>query len=204
MEISKKNIIEYTLNGIDESMNIYQEWSDDEWLCNAPEYFIVVKIAENISKLYGIKYITLEDNVETILNIAKAKGSKSNIERKTGRFDIVVWGKKGRPRVIIEVKNSVYRKGKIEEDIKRIKEVLKRKKSKSTIEFGLIAFYTSRTYKNKNAKQKLEEKIKLLLEEIKEDNNDISFKMFFRGNDIIKDDTDAWASAVILMQNIRI
>jgi len=201
MEISKKNIIESTLNGIDESMNIYQEWSDGEWLWNAPEYFIVVKIAENISKLYGKKYITLEDNVETILNIAKAKGSKSDVVRKNGRFDIVVWGERGRPRVIIEVKNSVYRKGKIEEDIRRIKEVLKRKKSKSTIEFGLIAFYVDRTYKTKNAKQKIEDKVNSLFEEIKEGNKDINFEIFFRGNEIIKDDTDAWASVVIVMQN---
>jgi len=201
MEISKKNIIESTLNGIDESMNVYQEWSDGEWLLHAPEYFIVVKIAENISKLYGKKYITLEDNVETILNIAKAQGSTSNVTRRNGRFDIVIWGEKGRPRVIIEVKNSVYRKAKIEEDIKRIKEVLKRKKSKSTIEFGLIAFYVDRGYKTKNAKRKVEEKMSSLFKEIKEENDDINFEMFFRGNEIIKDDTDAWASVVILMKN---
>lgn len=199
MEISKKNIIQSTLNGIDESMNVYREWSAGEWLCNAPEYFIVVKIAENISKLYGRKYITLEDNVETTLNTAKAKGTTSDVSRKNGRFDIVVWGKKGRPRAIIEVKNSVFRKSKIEKDIERIKEVLKRKKLKSTIEFGLIAFYTSRTYETKNAKQKIEDKMNLLLKEIKEENSDVNFEMFFRGNEIIKDDTDAWASIVILM-----
>ena len=202
MEILKSDIIKSTLDGIDESMNIYQAWSDGEWLLKAPEYFITVKIAENISKLYGIKYITLEDNVKSILNLAKAKGTTSNISRKNGRFDIVVWGKNGRPRVIIEVKKYVYRVGKIQEDIERIQEVLKRKKSKSTIEFGLIAFYTSRTYNAKNAKQKLADKMTTMLEEIKEQNNDITFEMFFRGHEIIKDDTDAWASVVILMQNI--
>jgi len=202
MEILKSDIIKSTLDGIDESMNIYQAWSDGEWLLKAPEYFITVKIAENISKLYGIKYITLEDNVKSILNLAKAKGTTSNISRKNGRFDIVVWGKNGRPRVIIEVKKYVYRVGKIQEDIQRIREVLKRKKSKSTIEFGLIAFYTSRTYNAKNAKQKLADKMTTMLEEIKEQNNDITFEMFFRGHEIIKDDTDAWASVVILMQNI--
>ena len=99
------------------------------------------------------------------------------------------------------VKNSVYRKSKIEEDIKRIKEVLQRKKSKSTIEFGLVAFYVSREYKTKKAKQILEEKINSMFKEIKEDHNDISFEMFFRGSEIIQDNTYAWASVVILMQN---
>ena len=201
MEIKKNEIIKSTLDGIDESMNLYQTWSDGEWLWNAPEYLITVKIAENISKLYGTKYITLEDNVESILNLAKAKGSTSDVSRKNGRFDIVVWGKKGRPRGIIEVKNNVFRAGKIQGDIERIKEVLKRKKSKSTIEFGLIAFYTNRTYKTKNAKQNVENKMNAILEEIKEQNTDISFEIFFRGKEIIKNDTDAWASVVILMSN---
>lgn len=201
MEIKKSEIIKSTLDGIDESMNIYQTWSDGEWLWNAPEYFITVKIAENISKIYGTKYITLEDNVETTLNLAKAKGSTSDVSRKNGRFDIVVWGKKGRPRAIVEVKRNVYRAGKIEEDIERIQEVLKRKKSTSTIEFGLIAFYTNRGYKKKNAKQNVENKMDKMLKEIQEKYTDINFEMFFRGNEIIEDDTDAWASVVILMSN---
>lgn len=201
MEIKRKEIIKSTLDGIDESMHVYETWSDGEWLWNAPEYFITVKIAEHISKLDGRKYITLEDNVETTLNLAKAKGTKSDVSRKNGRFDIVVWGKNGRPRGIIEVKNNVYRAKKIEKDIERIREVLKRKKSKSTIKFGLIAFYTNRTYKDANAKQQVEDKANKILKEIQEKNSDINFEMFFRGNNIIENDTDAWASVVILMTN---
>jgi hypothetical protein len=34
--ISMDKIIESTLNGIDESMSVYQEWSGGEWLWNAP------------------------------------------------------------------------------------------------------------------------------------------------------------------------
>lgn len=201
MEIKRNKIIKATLDGIDESMNVYQTWSDGEWLLKAPEYFITVKIAENISKLYGKKYITLEDNVETTLNLAKAKGTKSDVSRKNGRFDIVVWGKNGRPRGIIEIKRYVFRIATIEDDIERIREVLKRKKSKSTIEFGLIAFFISRTYDTKNAKKKVEDKANKMLKEIQEKNSDIKFEMFFRGNSIIEDDTDAWASVVILMTN---
>lgn len=40
MEIKRNKIIKATLDGIDESMNVYQTWSDGEWLLKAPEYFI--------------------------------------------------------------------------------------------------------------------------------------------------------------------
>ena len=53
--ISIETIIESTLDGIDESIKFYQEWSGGEWLWNAPEYFITVKIAENIAKINGAK-----------------------------------------------------------------------------------------------------------------------------------------------------
>jgi len=90
---------------------------------------------------------------------------------------------------------------KIEKDIQRIKEVLQRKKSKSTIDFGLIAFFTSRNYLKGNAKIKLHKKINSMFQDIEMQYNDINFKLFYRGNKIIKDDTDSWFSVVILMTN---
>ena len=47
----------------------------------APEYLITVKIAENIANLDGNKYITLEDNVDYILDVsnAKTKGEISDL-----------------------------------------------------------------------------------------------------------------------------
>ena len=134
--ISIDKIIEATLDGIDESMDIYQKWSGGEWLWNAPEYLITVKIAENIANLDGNKYITLEDNVDYILDVsnAKGKGQVSDLTRKNGRSDIVLWWAGGRPRAIIEVKNTVFRLDKIAKDIDRIQEILKRKKIDSSLD----------------------------------------------------------------------
>ena len=53
--ISIKKLAEATLNGIDESMELYKKWSGGEWLCNAPEYLMTVKIAENIADHKGDK-----------------------------------------------------------------------------------------------------------------------------------------------------
>lgn len=200
--ISIDKIIESTLDGIDESMNVYQEWSGGEWLWNAPEYLITVKIAENIAKTKTKKYITLEDNVDYVLNLSNAKGQGKVSEktRTNGRSDIVLWWADGTPRAIIEVKNSVFRLDKISHDIERIREVLKRKKSNNTLQFGLIAFYIDREYKSGDAKEKIEKRIYQIYNEIKEQYSDISCELAFREKDIINDNQDAWASVVFLLK----
>jgi len=195
--MNREEIIELTLKGISDSMEIYKKWTGGDWLWEAPEYLITVKIAETIGTIKFLKtgYITLEENVEDSLNLAKAKGSSSEVSRKKGRYDILLWGKNGRPRAIIEVKNNVCSLNKVNKDIQRIIESLKRKELKSTIEFGLIAFYTSTNQKQK-MKLKLENMEKYLKENIKED---IAYKIF---NKIVtpKHNEDTWASVVILLE----
>jgi len=200
--ISIEKIIEATLDGIDESMNVYQKWSGGEWLWNAPEYLITVKIAENIANLDGNKYITLEDNVDYILDVsnAKAKGEISDLARTNGRSDIVLWWARGTPRAIIEVKNAVFRLDKIAQDIDRIQEVLKSKKLDTSLQFGLIAFYIDRGYKNGNAQENVQKRIYKIHSEIKDVYPDLSCELSFRKKDIINNDNDAWASVVFLLK----
>lgn len=200
--ISIDKIIEATLDGIDKSMKIYQKWSGGEWLWNAPEYLITVKIAENIANLDGNKYITLEDNVDYILDVsnAKDKGQVSDLARTNGRSDIVLWWAGGTPRAIIEVKNAVFRLDKIAQDIDRIQEVLKSKKLDTSLQFGLIAFYIDRGYKNGNAKENIQKRICKIHSEIKEIYPDLSCELAFREKDIINNDNDAWSSVVFLLK----
>ncbi len=200
--LSINKIIESTLDGIDESMEIYQKWSGGEWLWNAPEYLITVKIAENIANINGSKYITLEDNVDYILDISndKDKGQISELARANGRSDIVLWWASGTPRAIIEVKNAVFRLDKIAQDIDRIQEVLKNEQLDTSLQFGLIAFYIDRGYKMGNAKEKIQKKIYKIHNEIKEQYPDMSCELSFREKDIIKRDKDAWSSVVFLLK----
>jgi len=194
-----ETIIESTLDGIDESVKLYQEWSGGEWLWNAPEYLMTVKIAENISKIDGAKYITLEDNVKYVLDLShmKGKGQASEKARTNGRSDIVFWYGNEKPRAIIEVKNAVFRLNNIVEDIERIKDVLE----KFTLQFGLIAFYMDRHYQKGKANQKIEENIYKIFEEIKEKYPKMTSELYFRKSQIIDDDTDAWSSVVILFKD---
>jgi len=200
--ISINKIIESTLDGIDESMEVYQKWSGGEWLWNAPEYLITVKIAENIANLNGNKYITLEDNVDYILDLsnAKDKGQVSDLVRANGRSDIVLWWASGVPRAIIEVKNAVFRLDKIAQDIDRIQEVLKNKQLDNSLQFGLIAFYIDRGYKKGNATENIQKRIYKIYNEIKERYPDISCELSFREKEIINSDNDAWSSVVFLLK----
>jgi len=200
--ISIEKIIESTLNGIDESVEVYKKWSGGEWLWNAPEYLITVKIAENIANIDGSKYITLEDNIDYILDLsnARGKGQVSDSARANGRSDIVLWWANGTPRAIIEVKNAVFRLDKITKDIDRIQEVLKNEKLDTSLQFGLIAFYIDRKYKTGNAKENIEQRIYKIHSEIKELYPDLSCKLAFREKEIIKNDNDAWSSVIFLLK----
>jgi len=200
--ISIEKIIESTLNGIDESVEVYKKWSGGEWLWNAPEYLITVKIAENIANIDGSKYITLEDNVDYILDVSntKGKGEVSDSARANGRSDIVLWWANGTPRAIIEVKNAVFRLDKITQDIDSIQEVLKSEKLNTSLQFGLIAFYIDRGYKTGNAKENIEQRIYKIHSEIKQLYPDITCKLAFRPKEIIKNDNDAWSSVVFLLR----
>ena len=199
--IDKDKIIELTLDGIETSVELYQKWSGGEWVCNAPEYLLTVKIAESIAteieEVAGKELITLEDNIDYLLDLAnaKGKGTISDKVRKNGRCDISIWSEDEKPKALIEVKNSVFSLKKIVSDIHRIKEVLKSNSSKSTFEFGLIAFYIDRHYKTGNANERIKAQADKIFKQAQESNTDINLKFHYREKTSLKD-TDAWASVV--------
>ncbi len=138
------------LDGIKEAWEDYYKASNGEWLWNAPEYFITVKIRDAILKKCTQDtskkiFITLEDNVKYILteSNSKGRGKIPNDIRKDGRFDIVLWWASSYPRCIIEVKNR-YNKKQIYSDLERICKTLNKsqKSEDSSLQFGVFAFYT--------------------------------------------------------------
>jgi hypothetical protein len=198
-KISKDQILDACIEGIETSFNEYLNWSGDEWLWNAPEYLLTVNIAKNLAKIPNeAKYITLEDNIRKTLKTANAKikGQISNKARPDGRSDIIFWWGKGTPRGIIEVKNAVFRKDHIQEDLDRIYSILQKD---SDIEFGITTFYIDNHYDSGNASKKIENRIKEeFLEKIKEEANYYNFKTKCKYLEIIDEDTDA-AYAVAVM-----
>lgn len=168
-KITKDELLKATLDGIIKAYKTYFKWSGEQWLWNAPEYLLTVKIAENIANIDKSKFVTLEDNVKTTLAHAGAvgQGRTSSKLRGNGRFDIVVWWAKTDPRAVIEVKHRVYMYQNIEEDINRICHTLKRKSNNSSINCGIMAFYMDRKYL-KNAKEQIETSMLKIIKQAKE------------------------------------
>ena len=198
-KITKEEILEACVQGIERSFNEYLEWSYDEWLWNAPEYLLTVNIAKELWKIKNdAKFITLEDNVrKTLKNAdAKIKGSLKVGVRGNGRSDIVFWWGKGTPRGIIEVKNAVYQKKQIQEDLDRIYGILEKK---SDIEFGITTFYIDKHFESGNADEKILKRIEEeFIEKIGEEVETKELKIKRKIKKIIAQENDA-AYAVTIM-----
>jgi len=197
-QISMDEIVKCVLDGLENAHKEYSEWSDGEYIWNAPEYLLTVNIAKELKKSKEVKFLTLEDNVEDTIANARGAGRMPPDLRKDGRFDIVLWGSDKNPTppiAIVEVKNKVYCFDRIEKDIKRIQALLG---IQSTIEFGLMAFYATNTYRDfKDLDNKFNGIIDGLLKNTQECLKDKSgkeqfciekFERHIQDNDNMKDD----------------
>ncbi|MFQ5628355.1 MAG: hypothetical protein ACE5I1_06315, partial [bacterium] len=200
--LSIDQIIEATLCGIELSQKKYENWSGGCWLWEAPEYLITINVAENIAKLSGSKYLTLEHSAKYALEDAGAKtrGRLPHDIRELGRVDILLWWANETPRAIIEIKNQIYTTDQYSRDIKRIKEFLKRKQTSSSIQFGLFAFYDS-AYDGarKTAVEKIQDKIKTVKGNIREILGD-AFYISVKKSKIHQVNGDAWVAGCVFIR----
>ena len=144
-QIPVNSIVDKALEGIVQAQKDYAQWTDGDWLWNAPEYMLTTYIAQKISKLDGAKYLTLENSAKSAIEDAGArgKGKLHSKMRANGRFDVLLWWGGYYPRAVIEIKNQIGNIDAIKDDLLRIKEVLKRKSDDSSFQFGVVAYYTS-------------------------------------------------------------
>jgi hypothetical protein len=199
--LSTEDIVTASLKGVVVAQKTYEEWSG-EWLWKAPEYLTTVFVAQKLAKLSAPKYITLENSVGKAIEGAGAKGRGKfhSKMRENGRFDILLWWKNGTPRAPIEVKCQVLKFDKIRTDVERISEVINRNKSKSTIAFGVVAFYSScgkdHTF---SAKEKLEKSLENILQDAKELVGSSCHVSLEKTRTYLSDNS-AWAGAAIVLK----
>jgi len=201
-QISIEDIVEATLSGIKKSHEQYEDWSGGYWLWEAPEYLITINVAKKISELAGSKYITLENNTKTAISEAGAlgKGRLPLDIRERGKFDILLWYANKTPRAVIEIKNFIYDINQYENDIKRIKELLKRKASESSLQFGLLAFCNSADNgPRKSAKEKIQDKIKSIEKNVRNILGD-NFETDLRNSKIYEIANSAWCASCLLIK----
>ena len=201
--IPKWFIIKKTLSGICKAQKDYEVWSHGGWVWETYEYFLTVYIAREImkgvaeSERPGSIYLKIEAKVQEVINKAGGVGSGGGSQkgRVSGRADITLLKADGEsPRALIEVKKQVESFSNIKDDISRIKTILKN--PKNSLEFGLVAFYTSIQRKDSNgAKVRIEK----LLEKIETGASDFlgrkyNFKLYY---EVAGNDDDAWAPCVL-------
>ena len=202
-QIPISSITTSILNGFVEAQKTYELMSGGFWLWQAPEYFITSTVAKNIFNLEGSKFITLEHGSSNAIENAGAKGRGrlSRDIREKGKIDILLWWANDTPRAIIELKNQIYSKGQYDKDIKRIKSFLERKNSKSTLQFGVFAFYESAST---GAQKTAKEKIKARISNIYTNAQSIlgtNYQTSLITTDLYEELTDnAWQAACILVK----
>lgn len=199
-QISIATITRGALQGIVKAQRAYKDWSGGEWLWCAPEYVSTVFVAQEISKLDGSKYVTVEQGANAAIEDAGARG-RGKLHHKiraNGRFDILLWWANETPRAPIEVKCQVAGIAKIEADLLRIEKVIHRSKQDSTFQFGMMVFYSSCIERNGVSAQKiLEERLEKINSDCKELLPSCSVKM--SNSKIYMDGDSAWvASAIVL------
>ncbi len=167
--ISKKNVIESVLKGIEQASDDFCKISGWESLWYAPEYFLTCSIARELAS-HEKGELTIEDCVRGTMEVAGSNGPgrPRNGLRKNGRFDLVLWWKGGTPRAVIEVKHPLYARSTVFiADIIRIRDALvASQRNGGSIKFGGLAFWTgaNRSEKNKDIEKRINN-IKVALEE---------------------------------------
>lgn len=202
-QISIDEIVKATLAGIKKSQKQYEAWSGGSWLWEAPEYLITVNVANKIYDLVGPKYITLENNAKSTISDAGClgKGRLPRDLRERGKVDLLLWWGNNKPRAVIEIKNFIYDKNQYEKDIKRIKELLKRKPSESSLQFGILGFCDSADNgSQKSAKEKINDKIKTIKNNLK-DILDEDFQTSIKSTRIYEIEDSAWCASCILIKH---
>lgn len=202
-QVSIAEIARSALKGIVKAQKEYEKWSGGEWLWCAPEYFSTVFVAQEIAKLDGSKYVTVENGARSAIDDAGAmgRGRLHSKIRANGRFDMLVWWADETPRAPIEVKRQVAGIEKIRADLQRIEKVLHRNKAASSFQFGMVVFYTScRDGKGISAKDKLAKRI----ESIKSDCGQIiqGCTVQMTSSKIYTDEDSAWAASAIILKPI--
>jgi uncharacterized metal-binding protein len=200
----KDLVVSATLKAINKAQERYFDMTGNGvWLWEAPEYFLTVKIAEAIFDACDKKtLVSLEEQVKGALYEANAigKGKMPKAVHSNGKADIVLYALDGKPFALVEVKNKItsyvtYKKSRIQKDVKRIGEILKRNADSSSIDFGLVAFYICDA---NGAISKIDKKIAIFLEKAKEDIASINsaFNITERRGEIIGDDNDAYCGVI--------
>ena len=146
--------IQAALKGMAKAQVEYETWSDGDWLWNAPEYMATTRIARALYRLDGVHRVTMESNVQDALDDAGGRfvGKPNKRLNLQGRFDLVVWNRRG-PRGLIEVKTNVGGYSTVRADVDKLCTALSKA---DAVRWGLVVYFSSfAPGKHKRAKNRV-------------------------------------------------
>jgi len=148
--MNREEIADAIIRGMREAQEKYMKWMDGFSITGGPEYFLTVKIAEELDKLGDDFAPVLESNLMLALDNSGAKEKSEKISNSNGRGDIVLYYKDN-PYSIIEVKRNKFNVDCLS-DIERICEILSHEKSDTTWKNGYFAFIVEKDWKETDKK----------------------------------------------------
>jgi hypothetical protein len=205
--VSRTAIMNASIQGICNAQRDYAAWSGGLWLWEAPEYLSGTYVAQEIAKVAGKQgpwFLTMENSTrKAIKDAGTGNGRMHSKIRPNGRFDLLLWSGKDEPRAPIEIKCQVTNFEIIRADIERLNKVIHRKKSDSSIQFGLSVFYTS-TYAKTGpaAKAKIADRVKELVKKTKMIVGPET-KVIVKTSVIKVEDISAWQAVAIALKPAR-
>jgi hypothetical protein len=205
--IAKNELSSAMVEGVKQAHGKYLLATGDEWLWQAPEYVITTSLLDSLVRLRRSThdanlYVTLESSVTECLTAAGARGRgilPQNL-RHNGRFDLVLWWKKGEPRAAVEVKNQVCTYSQIKQDVYRLASLLRRKHQiigMSSFQFAALVFYTSLRTQTRDPYLMLSRRVQRLVGCVKDDAKGLLVEP---KSEICRDSSkDAWAACCIVL-----
>lgn len=153
-------VINTLIRGGEKAVADFAALSGGEWFDEAPEYFLTTYLASSLLRLEKSSAL-LEVGVNETRKKAGAirAGRPAKIERRNGRYDLVVYWANGTPRGAIEVKSPLWivDEKKLATDFDRLSTTLASSQD-STFQFCAFVYYASVSdpqKKHNNASQKL-------------------------------------------------
>lgn len=172
----KQNIIDATIKGITQAKENFLHWTNDRlYLSHAPAKMLSIHVAQEIGKIKNAPEVFIDATVSDILrcSLKNRDGFLDYMDKNSlseGLFSITLDERfkhkndnDSISRVIISVKNGIRNiKNEYLNEIERICKMLNSSEDeKSTLDYGLFAFYTDLP---KSARKKLAIRIPLIIE----------------------------------------
>lgn len=138
--MDREEIANAIIRGMHKAQKKYMKWMDGFSITGGPEYFLTVKIAEELHKLGNDFAPVLESSLKVASDNSGVKEKSEKICNSNGRGDVVLYYKDN-PYSIIEVKRNHYKfDDECLSDIDRICDILGHEKSDTTWKNGYFAF----------------------------------------------------------------